>query len=86
MGPKQYLALLTRTFVPSRAAKVLLGVAAVLSVAGLAIMVIALHTYPLDVPLVFVGAALTFPAGLIWFGLCVGAYRRQSKAPREGLR
>jgi hypothetical protein len=49
-------------------------------------MVIALHTYPLDVPLVFVGAALTVPAGLIWFGLCVGAYRRQGKAPREGLR
>jgi hypothetical protein len=86
MGPKRYLDVLIRSFAPSRGAKILLGVAAVLVVAGLAVMVIPLHTYPLDVPLVFVGAALTVPAGLIWFGLCVGAYRRQGKAPREGLR
>jgi hypothetical protein len=73
-------------FVPSRGAKVLLGVAAVLSVAGLAVMLTALHTYPLDVPLVFVGAALCFLAGLIWSGLCVGAFRRQGEVRREGLR
>ncbi len=70
---------------PSRATKILFGVAASLVVAGFLVVIIIAnldHSRPIPLPLLIIVIALVGSGGLIVGGLALAAFLRQSKAGR----
>ena len=73
-----------KVIAPSRATKILLGVAALLVLGGVLTMIIAVQDpdAPNFVPLVFTGVAPVVLGGMIWTFLVIAASLRQRKGWR----